>query len=79
MRAKPIITTSKLPSTPTIRTRNPLETNKTALAVMTQSIPKTPLGKRLMELREKIREAGAPLLSWEEIEREIFERRGESR
>ncbi len=32
-----------------------------------------------MALREKILEAGAPLLSWDEIEEEIIERRGQSR
>ena len=40
----------------------------------------TPLGRRLDELRERIKASGAPLLSsWEEIDRELSERRGEAR
>lgn len=38
----------------------------------------TPLGKRLDEIRERIEASGEPLLSsWEEIDRELAERRGE--
>jgi len=39
--------------------------------------PKTARGRRLMALREKIIAAGIPLLSLEEIEEEVRERRGE--
>lgn len=35
------------------------------------------LGQRLRELRAQIRASGVPLLSWEEIDRELAERRGE--
>jgi hypothetical protein len=35
------------------------------------------LGERLAQIREKIVASGEPLLSWEEIEREFAERRGE--
>jgi hypothetical protein len=38
--------------------------------------PKTSRGRRLLELRQKIIAAGIPLLSPEEIEEEIRERRG---
>lgn len=39
--------------------------------------PATPLGRRLMELHEEIVASGQPLIdSWEELEREIAERRG---
>lgn len=39
----------------------------------------TPLGKRLDEIRERIEASGEPLLSsWEEIDRELAERRGEN-
>lgn len=39
---------------------------------------RTPLGRRLAELRERIKDSGAPLLSsWEEVDRELEERRGE--
>ena len=36
----------------------------------------TPLSKKLWELRQKIVESGAPLLDWDDIEREVQERRG---
>jgi hypothetical protein len=39
--------------------------------------PKTSRGRRLLELRQKIIAAGIPLLSPEEIDEEIRERRGE--
>ena len=39
-------------------------------------VPQTPLGKKLWEIRQKIVASGAPLLSDEELEREIAERRG---
>ena len=38
---------------------------------------RTPLGKRLLRIREQIFALGEPLLTWEEIEREVAERRGE--
>jgi hypothetical protein len=34
------------------------------------------LGRRLWEIRARIVASGEPLLGWEEIEREIAERRG---
>jgi hypothetical protein len=37
----------------------------------------TPLGKRLLRIREQIWASGEPLLTWEEIEREVAERRRE--
>ncbi len=40
-------------------------------------VPQTARGRRLLELRQKIIAAGIPLLSPEEIEEEIRERRGE--
>jgi hypothetical protein len=39
---------------------------------------RTPLGEQLLRIRERILASGEPLLSWEEIEREVAERRGES-
>lgn len=37
---------------------------------------RTPLGRRLEELRERIKASGEPLLSsWEEVDRELGERR----
>ena len=39
---------------------------------------RTPLGKRLLRLRERIVASGEPLLTWDEVEREVAERRGEA-
>lgn len=41
--------------------------------------PRTPRGRRLMELRAQIVASGVPLLGWDDIEREVAERRGENR
>jgi hypothetical protein len=38
--------------------------------------PKTELGRQLWELRKQIVASGEPLLDWEDLEREIAERRG---
>lgn len=39
---------------------------------------RTPLGRRLAEIRKRIEASGRPLLaSWEEIDREMADRRGE--
>ena len=40
-------------------------------------IPRTVLAQRLWKLRQKIVASGEPLLSWDDIEREVSERRGE--
>lgn len=37
----------------------------------------TNLGRRLSEIRDRIKASGQPLLSWEEIDRELADRRGE--
>lgn len=40
---------------------------------------RTPLGRRLDEIRKRIEASGQPLLSsWEEIDRELADRRGNS-
>ena len=39
--------------------------------------PRTALGRHLREILERIVASGNPLLSWEEIEREVKVRRGE--
>jgi len=39
-------------------------------------VPRTELGRRLMALRQEIVRSGAPLLDWDDIEREVAERRG---
>ena len=38
--------------------------------------PRTPLGRRLWEIRKRIEESGEPLLDREGLEKEIAERRG---
>jgi hypothetical protein len=39
--------------------------------------PRTPLGRELWEIRQRVLESGEPLLDWEDLERELAERRGE--
>ncbi|WP_414561714.1 MULTISPECIES: DUF2281 domain-containing protein [unclassified Anabaena] len=43
---------------------------------MKTSVNKTPLGERLRQIRSKIIDSGEPLLSRDEIEKEIASRRG---
>jgi hypothetical protein len=38
--------------------------------------PRTGLGRRLLKIREQIVESGQLLLDWDELEREMLERRG---
>jgi hypothetical protein len=42
-------------------------------------VPKTPLGQRLWQIRQEVVESGEPLLDWDDIEREVAERRGGSK
>jgi hypothetical protein len=39
--------------------------------------PRTALGRRLWSLRKRILASGEPPLTWDEIDREVAERRGE--
>jgi hypothetical protein len=39
--------------------------------------PRTPLGHRLRAIHEQIVASGAPHFDWEELQREISERRGD--
>ncbi len=39
--------------------------------------PLTPLGRELWEIRQRVLESGQPLLDWEDLEREVADRRGE--
>lgn len=41
--------------------------------------PRTDLGRKLWEIRERIIASGAPLRTWDEISAEVAERRGEAR
>jgi hypothetical protein len=40
--------------------------------------PRTPLGEQLAQVRKRIVASGEPLLSWDEIEHDIADRRGEA-
>jgi hypothetical protein len=52
-----------------------METQTRAPVFPTARTPRTPLGKKLLEIRRRIVASGCPLLSWEDIEREIMEQR----
>lgn len=41
-------------------------------------VPQTPLGQRLWQIHQRIVESGEPLLDWDDVEREVAERRGGS-
>jgi hypothetical protein len=47
-----------------------------AVPVEPEYVPRTPLGRKLMRLRKRIEKSGVPLLDWDDLEREIAERRG---
>ena len=57
-----------------------VEGKPTIDAVVTSEVykPKTRLGKKLWEIRKRIVASGTPLLGWEEIEKEVAERRDEA-
>ena len=41
--------------------------------------PRTVIGMRLREIRAKILSSGVPLFDWDDLEREIADRRGDRR
>lgn len=45
------------------------------LKLESEFVPQTPLAKKLWEIRQEIVASGVPLLSEEELERELVERR----
>jgi len=53
-----------------------METQIKAPTSTAERIPRTPLGKKLLEIRQRIVASGRPLLDWEDIDREIAEQRG---
>jgi excisionase family DNA binding protein len=53
------------------------ETNLVRAKMPSQNF-RTPLGQRLWEIRSRIVASGEPLLGWEEVEREVAERRDEA-
>ena len=46
------------------------------VTIQTEAEARTPLGRRLRELRSEIMKEGAAPLSWDEIEEEVASRRG---
>jgi predicted DNA-binding antitoxin AbrB/MazE fold protein len=46
------------------------------VTIETATPARTPLGRRLRELRSRIVRTGAPVLGWEEIKEEVASRRG---
>ena len=46
------------------------------VTIETAAPARTPLGRRLRELRSGILRSGAPALGWEQIEKEVASRRG---
>jgi hypothetical protein len=53
-----------------------METQTKASSTGAERIPRTRLGKKLLEIRQRIVASGQPLLDWENIDREIAEQRG---
>jgi hypothetical protein len=53
-----------------------METPAKAPSPGAERIPRTPLGKKLLEIRQRIVASGRPLLDWEDIDRELAEQRG---
>lgn len=55
-----------------------METETTETAIQNKLFePKTSLGRKLWEIRQKIVASGQPLLGWEELEQEVTERRND--
>jgi len=46
------------------------------VTIETTAPARTPLGRKLRELRSRILRSGAPTLGWEEIEEDVASRRG---
>ena len=52
-----------------------METQTKVLTSSTERTARTPLGKKLLEVRQKILVSGRPLLDWDDIDREITQQR----
>jgi len=64
---------------PAQNSAKPLTSKQSVASKSTQSRkPRTPLGRQLWKIRSRMIASEEPLLSWEEIEQEIAERRGET-
>jgi prevent-host-death family protein len=51
---------------------------KRLLSANTVEVGQTPLGRKLSRIRQQIVATGEPLLDWDEVNREVAERRGEN-
>lgn len=62
---------------PVCEPKAPRETADTGATPAPDSMPpRTALGARLLRLRKEIVRSGLPLLGWEDLDREVAERRG---
>jgi predicted DNA-binding antitoxin AbrB/MazE fold protein len=62
-----------------LKLKRPLNLPERAQVHVTIEIPdraRTPLGRRLLEIRSEIVKSGATTLGWDEIEEEVAARRG---
>jgi predicted DNA-binding antitoxin AbrB/MazE fold protein len=62
-----------------LKLKHPLDLPERAQVHVTIEIPgraRTPLGRRLLEIRSEIAKSGAAALGWDEIEEEVAARRG---
>ena len=50
-----------------------METQTKAPSPGAERIPRTALGKKLLEVRQRIVSSGRPLLDWDDIDRELAE------
>jgi hypothetical protein len=70
-----------LPETPASSKLEPvMATLKKQLSILQEEEfhPQSPLGRELWEIRQRVVASGEPLLDWEDLERELAERRGRS-
>ena len=54
-----------------------METETTETVIQNLFQPKTALGRKLWEIRQKIVASGKPFLGWEEVEKEVTHCRNE--
>ena len=62
-----------------LKPKQPLDLPEKAevhVTIETAATARTPLGRKLRELRSRILRSGAPALGWEQIEEEVASRRG---
>jgi predicted DNA-binding antitoxin AbrB/MazE fold protein len=52
------------------------ERTEVHVTIEAPDLARTPLGRKLLELRSRITKSGAPALGWDEIEEEVAARRG---